>query len=83
MEIRRGESNLNFDSTNSFATEPQERYARLKDKYDESTVSNLAMDLFRSSEILGDSHAEGKLIYFSIALLDDNLYELKKRETFK
>jgi hypothetical protein len=22
MEIRRGESNLNFDSTNSFATEP-------------------------------------------------------------
>jgi hypothetical protein len=54
MEMRRGEANLNFDSTNSFATEPQERYAKIKDKYDENTVSNLALNLFKSSEILLD-----------------------------
>ena len=83
MEMRRGEANLNFDSTNSFATEPQERYAKIKDKYDENTVSNLALNLFKSSEILLDGQSDGKLIYFSIALLDEQLFELKKRETFK
>lgn len=83
LESRKGDGTYNFDSTNSFTSEPHERYARIKDKYDESMVSNMAMNLFKSSEILLDGQSDGKLIYFSISLLDENLYELKKRETFK
>jgi len=54
LESRKGDLNYNFDSTNSFISEPQERYSKIKDKYDESMVSNMAMNLFKSSEILLD-----------------------------
>lgn len=78
-----GESNLNIDVTGSFASESHERYDRLKQKYDESYLAQYTSKLFKNSEILSDQQHEGKLLYYSIPLLDQQLYELKLRKNYK
>lgn len=81
--VIRGDSNLNIDVSGSFASESHERYDRLKQKYDESYLAQYTGKLFKNSEILSDQQHEGKLLYYSIPLLDQQLYELKLRKSFK
>lgn len=82
-ETNRGSSNLNIDLTGSFTNESHDRYERLKQKFDESLLAQTTSKLFKNSEILSDVKPEGRALYYSIPLLDDQLYEVILRKSYK
>ena len=83
---RHGDNPMNMDSTGGFASEAHNRMDLLKNKYDESTLNQYISKLFKSSEIIHDHEEDrnkGSLLYHSIPLLDNNLYDMKLLKTFK